>query len=139
MEYFCSVIDIVAVIVAGYALWDVRKLFQHLEERDRTTEERVRIAFIKELQTTTMSMATFYRACQYIDFNPLDPDRDTSFAMLMTFRSYELLNPQATKEEKEQWRKNTREQMEKGAKEYSDMLIKSDLGKVKPGFEPSGK
>jgi hypothetical protein len=38
MEYFCLVIDIIAVIVAGYALWDVRKLFQHLEERDRTTE-----------------------------------------------------------------------------------------------------
>jgi hypothetical protein len=129
------VIDIIAITIAVYALWDVRKLFRALEERDKTTEERVRMAFIKELQTTTMSMATFYRACQYIDFNPLDPDRDTSFAMLMTFRSYELLNPNATKAEKEAWRKDTREQMEKGAKGYSEMLLKADLGKLKPGFE----
>lgn len=134
MEIFCFVIDVIAVVIAIYALLDVRHLFRKLDERDKATEDRVRIAFIRELQTTTMSMATFYRACQCIDFHLLDPDRDTCFAMLMTFRTYELLNPNAALREKEDWRKQTREQMERGAKEYAELLIKSNLGKLKEGF-----
>lgn len=134
MEFFCLVIDLIAVAIAVYALWDVRNLFHELERRDKETEQKVHNAFVRELQTTTFSMATFFRACQYIDFNRLDPDRDTSWALLMTFRSYELLNPDAAKAEKEQWRKDTRERMEKAAKEYAEMLIKADLGRLKSGF-----
>ena len=48
---------LIAIVVATYAIWDVRKLFQELERRDQNTEKRVRLAVINELMTHVLSFA----------------------------------------------------------------------------------
>ena len=74
-------------------MYDVRHLFRKLAERDRTAEERVRLSVLRELLTHTVSFAAFFRAAQAVEFAPLQPDRETSIAILMAFRIQQLLAP----------------------------------------------
>ena len=116
-------------------MYDVRHLFRKLAERDRTAEERVRLSVLRELLTHTVSFAAFFRAAQAVEFAPLQPDRETSIAMLMAFRIQQLLAPNASREELATLRQTTREQIEEGARGYAEMIINSGFGRLKDGIE----
>lgn len=133
------IIAFAAIIISCVAIWDVHRLFQHQEKRDEATEKRVHEAVLRELKVYTLSYAAFYRATQFIEFFPTQPDRETSIAMLWTFRLQELLFPNGTPEEMKKLRKISRDQMELASRDYAEMLIKSGLGKLKEGFELNDK
>lgn len=125
---------LIAIVIATYAIWDVRKLFKELERRDQNTEKRVRIAVINELMTHVLSFAAFFRATQHVVLDPKEPDRVTAVMILSAFRLQQLLFPEASKEELNQLQKNTRSQVEETAKGYAEMLISSQMGDFKDGW-----
>jgi superfamily I DNA/RNA helicase len=129
------VLALIAIVVATIAIIDVRRLFQELEERDRNTENKVRQAVLKELLTHCASIATFFRAAQFIDFYENQPDRETAVAMLMAFRLQQLIAPDAKPEELAELRQKTRDKMENSSREYAQLIIKNGLGKFKPGWD----
>jgi hypothetical protein len=120
------ILSLVAIVIAVIAIRDVRHLF-------RTTEERARTAILQELNNYGASMCAFYRACQYIEFHPGELDREGAALLFATFRVQQLLAPKATKEELAELRKNIRNNVDKAAREYMDLLISSDIGKLKDG------
>ena len=129
------VLALIAIVIAAIAMIDVRRLFHELEERDRNTEQKVRLAVLKELLTHCASIATFFRAAQFIDFYEDQPDRETAIAMLMSFRVQQLIAPDAKPEELADLRKKTRDQMENSAREYAQMIVKNGLGKLKERWD----
>jgi len=135
IDHLDRILALIAIGIAAYAIWDVRKLFKELERRDRTTEERVRLAVLRELMNHAFSFAAFFRAAQYIDFNPLDFDRDAAVTMFMGFHLQKLLAPNADVKELAALQKKTRDDTEEAAKGYAEMIIASKLGTLKEGFE----
>jgi hypothetical protein len=129
------ILALVAVVIAVIAMLDVRRLFKELERRDKTAEESVRKAILKELLTHVASFATFSRAAQFIDFHRGQPDKSTAIAMLMAFRIQQLLAPEATKEQLKELRGTTRNQIEKEAAEYAKTIIDSGLGRMNEEWE----
>jgi hypothetical protein len=124
----------VAVVISCVAMYDVRHLFRELKRRDEATEERVRRTILQEMQNHTSSIAAFFRACQYIDFNPLEMNRESAFLLLMTFRVQQLLSPTAPKASLAQLRAETRKQIEVTAQEYATLIINSGIGRMKEGY-----
>ena len=120
------ILSFIAIAIAAVAIFDVRHLF-------RTTQERARTAILQELNNYGVSMCAFYRACQYIEFHPGELDRESAALLFATFRVQQLLSPKATKEELSALRKTTRNQVDKAAQEYMDLLISSNIGKLKGG------
>jgi hypothetical protein len=120
------ILSFIALVVATIAIVDVRHLF-------RTTEERARTAILRELNNYGASMCAFYRACQYIEFNPEELDRESAALLFATFAMQKLLAPKATKEELAALRKSTRNDVDHAARGYIDELISSDIGKLKKG------
>lgn len=127
LGYLDRILSFIAIVIAVIAIYDVRDLF-------RTTEERARTATLRELNNYGASMSAFYRACQYLDFHPGELDRESAALLFATFRIQQLLAPNATKEELSELRKTTRKDVDKKAREYIDLLISSDIGKLKDGW-----
>src|ERR1700683_165334 len=96
---------VIAIVIATYAILDVRKLFKELNRRDENTETRIR----QEVLTHFASYATFSYAAQFIDFVKGQPDKDACIAMLKAFHTLKLLNPNLTREQAGQLRKDTRD------------------------------
>jgi hypothetical protein len=127
------IISLVAIVIAVIAIYDVRHLF-------RTTQERDRTAILRELNNYGASMSAFYRACQYLEFRPGELDRESAALLFATFRIQQLLSPNATKEELSELQKSTRNDVDKTARGYMDLLISSDICKLKDGWTlPTGK
>jgi hypothetical protein len=121
------ILSFIAIVIAAIAILDVRHLF-------RTTEERARTAILRELNNYGASMSAFYRACQYIEFHPGELDRESAALLFATFRVQQLLAPKATKEELSELQKATRKDVDKAAREYMDLLIRSEIGRLKDGW-----
>jgi hypothetical protein len=121
------ILSLVAIVIAVIAIFDVRELF-------RTTEQRARTAILQELNNYGASMSAFYKACQYIDFNPGELNRESAALLFATFRIQQLLDPKATKEELSELQKSTRNNVDKAARGYMDMLINSNIGRLKDGY-----
>src|ERR1700723_2683288 len=122
------IFSLVAIVIAVIAMLDVRRLFKELERRDKDTEQKVRQALLKELLTHTASLASYSRAAQFIDFAEGQPDKQTSIAMLMTFRFQQVIAPEATNEELAELRRTTRNEIEAKSKEYAQAIISTGLG-----------
>jgi hypothetical protein len=135
VDHLDRILALIAMVIAAYAIWDVRKLFNELERRDQNTEKRVRLAVINELMTHVLSFAAFFRATQHMVLDPKEPDRVTAVTILAAFRLQQLLFLDASKEELNQLQKNTRSQVEETAKGYAEMLISSEMGKFKDGWD----
>ena len=131
INHLDRILALIAIVIAAYAIWEVRKLFNELERRDQNTEKRVRLAVINELMTHVLSFAAFFRATQHLVLDPKEPDRVTAVTIFAAFRLQQLLFPDASKEELNQLQKNTRSQVEETAKGYAEMLISSEMGKFK--------
>lgn len=121
------ILSFIAIVIAAIAILDVRHLF-------RTTEERARTAILRELNNYGASMSAFYRACQYIEFHPGELDREGAALLFATFRVQQLLAPNATKEELSELQKATRKDVDKAAREYMGLLIRSEIGRLKDGW-----
>jgi hypothetical protein len=134
-EYLDRILALIAIVIASIAMLDVRRLFEELEARDRHTEERIHNAVLKELLTHAASFAAFYRAAQFITFFPEQPDKDTAIALLTTFRTQQLLAPDAKPEELAQLRQETREQIEKESAAWAQLIIDSGIGELKDGWK----
>lgn len=121
------ILSFIVIVIAAIAILDVRHLF-------RTTQERARTAILGELNNYGASMSAFYRACQYTEFHPGELDRESAALLFATFRVQQLLAPKATKEELSELQKATRKDVDKAAREYMDLLIHSDIGRLKDGW-----
>lgn len=128
------ILSLIAIVIATVAIIDVRHLFHMLEDRDRTTEQRVQEAVVRELMTHALSFAAFFRAAQYIDFYPKEPDRDTCVTMFMGFHLQQKLAPNASKAELKELLRSTRNQVETAARGYAEMIIASEIGRFKDGW-----
>ena len=60
---------------------------------------------------------------------------ESAILLLMAFRIQQMLHPEMSKEDQEQLRKSTREKLERTAREYAQMIVGSNQGKVKEGYE----
>jgi len=129
------VLAFIAIVIAVVAMVDVRRLFRELERRDETTEDRVRKALLEELGIHVRSCAAFFRACQYLDFKPLELNRQSAVLMLMAFHFRQGLKPNLSKDEQSQVQKKMNSEMEKTAKTYAKTLIASGSATLKPGLE----
>ena len=133
-ENLDRVLAFIAIIIAVWAMIDVRRLFKELEFRDRNTEVSIRRAVLGELLTHTASFATFFRAAQFIDFSPHQPDKEASVAMLMAFRLQELVNPAADAKDRKELRKLTRDKIETQSAVWARLLIDNGIGTLKDGW-----
>jgi hypothetical protein len=124
------IFSVIAIIIATYAIWDVRKLFKEVEARDKNTETRLR----QELLTHFASYATFAYASQFIDFVEGQPGKEASVAILQTFHTQKLLAPNATKAELTDLQKKTRSQIAKEAVEWARLMVTCGLGTMKEGW-----
>jgi hypothetical protein len=115
--------------LAGIARSDY--LFHKLYKR----AERARRDVLKEMETVLLSYAAFSRAMQFLDLAPQELSQDGAFALLTSFYVQQQLHHGSAFAELAQIRKNTRNQMEKSAREYGEMLIKSGLATLKAGCD----
>jgi hypothetical protein len=121
------ILSLIAIVIAVIAIRDVRHLF-------RTTEERARTAILHELNNYGASMSAFYRACQAIDFQPGELDRESAALLFATFRVQQLLAPNATRQELSELQKATRKNVDDAALGYVELLISSGIGRLKNGY-----
>lgn len=105
-----------------------------IEEQGRICGGKSKASHLQEMQNHTTSIAAFSRACQYVDFNPLEMNRESAILLLMTFRVQQLLSPGAAKEQLSQLRAQTRKQVEDTAREYATLIVSSGIGKMKEGY-----
>jgi hypothetical protein len=131
LEHLDRILALIAIVVAAYAIWDVRKLFKELERRDQSTETRIR----QEMLTHFASHATFAYASQFIDFIDGELGPEASIALLQAFHTQKLLAPKATKEELNALQKLTREQVGKEAVEWARLIVASGGGTMKPDWD----
>jgi len=131
LEHLDRILALIAIVVATYAILDVRKLFKELERRDQNTETRVR----QEMLTHFASHATFAYASQFIDFIDGELGPEASIALLQAFHTQKLLAPKATKEELNALQKSTREQVGKEAVEWARLIVASGGGTMKPDWD----
>lgn len=131
LDHLDRIFSIVAIVIATFAILDVRKLFRELEKRDKNTEMRIR----QELLTHFVSHATFAFAAQFIDFADGELGPEASIALLRTFHTQKLLAPKATKEELNALQKKTRDDVSKEAVEWARLIVASGGGTMKPGWD----
>jgi len=131
LEHLDRILAFIAIIIATYAILDVRKLFKELERRDQNTETRIR----QEMLTHFASHATFAYASQFIDFIDGELGPEASIALLQAFHTQKLLAPKATKEELNALRKSTRDQVGKEAVEWARLIVASGGGTMKPDWD----
>jgi hypothetical protein len=124
LSYADRILALIAIVIAVIAITDVRHLF-------RTTEERARIAILRELNNYGASMSAFYRACEDVEFRPGELNRDSAGLLFATFRIQQLLAPKATKVELAELRKTTRKGVDEAAHEYRELLISSGIANPK--------
>lgn len=120
-----------AIIIGVGGILRADWLFHKLYERGKD----IRQAILNEAQTVLVSYAAFSRALQGVAINESDMTKDGAFALLASFRIQQLLFPDATVQQQSDARKGTREQVEKAAVEYAEMLVNAGLGKLKEGIE----
>ncbi len=131
LEHLDRIFSIAAIVIATYAILDVRKLFKELEGRDKSTETRIR----QEMLTHFASQATFAYAAQFVDFNEGEMGAEASIAMLQAFHTQKLLAPNATAGELDALRKSTREQVGKEAVVWARLIVASGGGMMKEGWD----
>jgi len=119
MNHLDRILACIAIVIATYAIMDVRHLF-------RTTQERARTAVLRELNNYGASMAAFFLACHNLEFHS-DENKESAALLFATFRVQQLLSPKATGDELAQLRKATRRDVGNTAQEYKEQLISSGM------------
>lgn len=131
IEHLDRIISLIAILIAAYAILDVRKLFKELQRRDKSTETQIR----QQMLTHFASRATFAFAAQFINFTEGQMGSEASIALLQAFHMQQLLAPDATKEQHAALRQQTREQINREAVDYARLIIATGLGTLKPGWD----
>lgn len=129
---FDRVLASVAILVGVVGIWRGEYLFERLNKRaDKMTEE-----FLRSATTVTVSYASFARALLGVELFSEELPKDGAFALLTSFYFQQMLHSSKfTPEQLSELRKQTRKQVEVGARDYAEMLVKSGLGKMKDGVE----
>jgi hypothetical protein len=129
---FDRVLATVAIVLGAAGIWRAEFLFERLNKRaDKMTEE-----FLRSATTIVVSYASFTRALLGVELLPTELSKDGAFALLTSFYLQQTLHrDKFTPGQLSELRKLTREQVEKGARDYAEMLVKGGLGKMKDGLE----
>jgi len=130
---FDRILATVAIVVGVVGIWRAEHLFKRLNNRaDKMTED-----FLRSATTILVSYASFTRALQAgVELPATELAKDGAFALLTSFYFQQVLHAGKLRpEEFSDLRKSTRAQVETGARDYAEMLIKSGLGKLKEGVE----
>lgn len=121
----------VAIFIGVGGILRADWLFHKLYKR----EKYIREAILSEAKTVLLSYAAFSRALQGVELNETDITKEGAFALLTSFRIQQLLAPDAPMQQLAELRKGTREQVEKSARDYAEMLLGAGMGKLKTGIE----
>jgi hypothetical protein len=129
---FDRVLATVAIVIGVAGIWRAEFLFERLNKRaDNMTDE-----FLRSAITIAISYATFSRSLLGVELFSEELPKDGAFALLTTFYFQQVLHRgKMTSDEFNDLRKLTREQVEKGARGYAEMLVNAGLGKMKKGVE----
>ena len=129
---FDRILATVAIVLGVFGIWRAEHLFKKLNNRaDAMTEE-----FFRKAITIVVSYASFTKALRGVELSPSELREDGAFALMTSFYFQQLLHTnKLTPAELGELRKHTRSQVETGARDYAEMLIKSGLGKLKDGVE----
>ena len=129
---FDRVLATVAIVLGVIGIWRAEHLFRELNERaDKMTDE-----FLNKAITIVVSYASFTKALWAVELSPVELREDGAFALMTSFYFQQLLHTtKFTPEQLAELRKHTRNQVETGARDYAEMLIKSGLGRLKDGVE----
>ena len=130
-EHLDRILAFIAIVIAVIAMLDVRKLFKELAERDKKTEVRIR----QEMLTHFVSKATFAYAAQFINFIDGELGPEAAIALLQAFYTQKLLAPNATPEELNKLRQDTRERVGREAAEWARMIVAQRSGTMKPEWD----
>lgn len=121
----------VAIVVGVGGVLRADWLFHKLYQR----EKYIREAILRETKTVLLSYAAFSRALQGVELDEAHLKKDGAFALLTSFRIQQLLFPDATPEQQAELRRTTREQIEKSARDYAEMIVNAGMGNLKEGLE----
>lgn len=123
----------VQTIVLGLAgIWRAEYLFDRLNKRAGAMTEE----FLRQAIRVVTSYASFTRALQGVELLPGELPKDGAFALLTTYHLQKLLHSDKfTPSQLAELRQLTREQVEKSARQDAELLINSNLAKLKDGVE----
>ena len=122
----------VAIVLGVIGFWRSEQPFSELNKRaDTMTEE-----FLRMVMTITVSYASFTKALTGVELDSIELPENGAFALLTSFYLKQQLHAERfTQEKLAELRNDTRHQVEIGAREYAEMLIKSGLGRLRDGVE----
>jgi len=123
--------SVIAILLGVVGIWRADHLFTKLDKSLKHLIENMKKNTLREATTVTTSYAAFARALQAVELDPMELPKDGAFALLTTFRFQQLLNPDFTPTELSELQKLTRDNVDRKALEYVDLLIRSGLGKPK--------
>jgi len=129
---FDRVLASVAILIGVWGILRAEHLFERLNKRAATMTEE----FLRSAATIAVSYASFARALLGVELFSEELPKDGAFALLTSFYFQQVLHSgKFTPEQLGELRKQTRRQVELGARDYAEMLVKSGLGKMKDGVE----
>ena len=128
-------LSLVAIVIGIGGILRAESLFKKLDKELELLVLNLKSNMLKETETVFASYASFSRSLQGVDLNPHELPQDAAFALLTVFRIQQLLHTDYTPEQFAELRKQTRNNVEKTAKSYAQMLTKSGLATMKPGVE----
>jgi len=129
------VLGVVAIVLGVIGIWRAEHLFKKLDANLTNLLENLKKNTLREAITVVTSYAAFTRALQAVDLDPMELPKDGAFALLTCFHLQKLVNTHLTPEELSALHKLDRENVDKAAYGYVDLLIKSGMGKMKPDVE----
>jgi hypothetical protein len=119
-----------AIVVGVGGILRAEWLFEKLYKR----EKDIREALLREANTVLLSYASFSRALQGLELDPMEMTKDGAFAALTSYHFQQLLHGSSyTPQQLVELRKLTREQIEKQARVYAEQFIAAGIGKLKDG------
>lgn len=117
----------VAIVLGLFGIWRAEILFTKLDNNLERLIVNMRDRMLDEGITVLASYAAFTRALQQVDLAPNELPKDAAFALLTTFQLQISRYPKAPPEQLAKLRKDTRNNLDKEALGYTEMLVKNGL------------
>ena len=129
-----TLVGIVAIMFGAAGIWRAEYLFRQLDKNLNHLIEEMKKDALQHATTVAASYAAFTRALQAIELDPKQLPKDGAFALLTSFYFQNKLNPGMAPEDLTRLHKNTRQTVEKIAREHVNLLLMSGMGKMKDGI-----
>lgn len=129
-----TVLSVIAIVVGVGGILRAEHLFKRLDANLTDLISNFKRDALRETTSVTASFAAFAHALQFVELKKLELQKDAAFALFTQFHLQRLLHPDMSDEDFARLRKTDRDNVDKGARDYIEMLVKSGMATVKPGF-----